>query len=598
MIKQIFSNRLLLALMLLLIATILYPKTVFAANSSLSKTGYDTLTNSYTQTTTGNITKWVISYNNLSDTPVGAQIDDVIPTNTQFVPGSLQLPQGWNSSYSSDNGDTYGSSDTGFSTTNLSFRNPTVDDPSTGLATTVSQPLSTTAQSGTGEDAYTPISYKNRYLGIVHHSTQPGNEIVCSSQISGACDGYPVALDLSGQTDFYTSINPLYYLEKDTGRLFFAAQRDVGYGIVCWDLNNDQMCAGNEYTELSSTGAKLGTDQPSRLLGVVEDNGCLYAWDNNLVMYSLDPNTFSTNCGGFGSRNLATAYSLPVYVPSQHNLLTSNYGPVASAQAIGNKIYFPINYSFRSDVNFFCGLSPSNYCENSRLVCFDPTVTDGSCSGWTTPSIGGANNVAQVTTGVFEDYIQNNPCVFFIDITSASTSTLCYQANTGTAASVPPNLSANVVAEAAALGTNTLAGSYEEVTTTNTSGDLITVFPFNRFSSDTISGAAGCYNWTLQDECTGWGSTGDGETTWTSWGSSTDVNGGNTRDYGYSIDENGCLLGLGDAGWLWSFGADDGSVPCLRSLSSFDITPSSFYCDGSGNVNGWNTVKISNTILR
>ncbi|MDQ5886392.1 MAG: hypothetical protein QG628_789 [Patescibacteria group bacterium] len=561
--------------------------TVFAADSSLSKTGIDTGNNSTTQIRAGQANKWVISYDNKSGGPASAQVDDSIPSGSVFSTGSVQAPPSWTTNYSNDGGAGYGSSDTGASTTNLRFSNPAVAETSNGAGEISSEPLASTAQSGTGEDAYMPIPYKGRYLGIVHHSTQAGNELVCSSQISGGCDNYPVSLSVSSQTDFYTSINPLHYLDQTTGRLFFAVQRNTGYGIACWDLNVDQMCAGNEYTQLSVSGAKLGADQPSRLLGVVKAGSCLHAWDVNLRMYSFDPSTFSTTCGGNTSQNLASTYGLPVYVPSQHNVGTTNYGPVASAEVINGKVYFPVNYSFRADINLFCGLGSTNYCESSRLVCFDPADVNGQCSGWTTPSIGGANVVTRLVTGVFQDKnSSNNPCVFFVDTLATTTSTNCYNAS-GVFYSPASNLEFNVIANTTALAGGLMA-SYEEVTTTNSSGDLITVFPFTKFTNAVTSGGAGCYNWTTGDECTGWGSNSDGETTWSS------INGGNTKDYGYAVDETGCLLGLGDAGWLWSFSADDGSVPCRRTVSNVTLNPSAYYCQGDGNVTGWDKVRVMN----
>lgn len=560
--------------------------TVFAANSTLSKSGSDLGNGSTTQIRAGQQNKWVISYNNTSGGPASAQIDDAIPTGSLFSSGSVQAPPGWNTSYSTDNGGTYAAPDAGNSTTNLRFSNPSVSEPGNGSGEISSEPLASTAQSGTGEDAYMPIPYKGRYLGIVHHSTQAGNELVCSSQISGACSNYPAGLTVSGQTDFYTSINPLHYVDQATGRLFFAVQRDVGYGVACWDLNTDQMCAGNEYTELSASGAKLGADQPSRLLGVVKSGSCLHAWDTDLIMYSFNPSTFSTTCGGNTTQNLASTYGLPVYVPSQHNVGTSNYGPVASAEVIGGKVYFPVNYSFRADINILCGFGSTNYCENTRLVCYDPAVLSGQCAGYTTPSIGGGNALTQLVTGVFQDKnSSNSPCVFFVDTLATSTAVNCYN-TLGVFYAPAANLQNNVITDATNI--NNFMASYEEVTTNNSAGDLITVFPFTRFTSSVDSGGGGCYNWTTGDECAGWGSNTDGETTWSS------INSGNTRDYGYAVDETGCLLGLGDAGWLWSFSADDGSVPCRRTVSTVTLNPSAYYCDGNGNVTGWNKVKVMN----
>ncbi len=570
---------------------------VSAASSSLNTTGKDSVTNNTSQVKAGNDIEWVISYDNSSSSPVSTVIDNLIAPGSSYKLNSVQLPPGWTSTFSTNGGGFYGSTDTGSSTTDLRFTNQVVANPSNGVGELVSQPLVSAAQSGTGEDAYIPIPFDGQVYGLIHHSTQAGNEIVCSQKDGTDCVGYPAALNLSGQTDFYTSINPLHYVDETNHRLFFTVQRDTGYGIACWDFQAVQFCAGNGYTELSSTGAKLSTRQPSRLLGLVNVGSCLYGWDVNLIMYTFDPATFSTTCGGFSNYDLATTYSLPVYVPSQHNVGGPNYGPVASAEVIDSKIYFPINYAFNADINFFCGGSPTNYCYNSRLVCFNPLSATGDCGGgWTTPSLGGANLNSRLVTGIFRDVNNSdNPCVYAINpLSGFSTATSCYNKTTGAGEAVPTNLVSNVVNDARAISGEGGSGfylmaSYEEINTTNSAGDSITIFPFTKFGAfgNSITGGAGCYNWNLADECAGWGSNSDGETSWAS------VNSGDTRDYGYSIDQTGCLLGLGDTGWLWSYNADDGSMPCQRSISSASLDPQAFYCSGTGNILGWNQVVTS-----
>ena len=576
-----------------------------AANSSLSLSGKDSVLNSTTTTERGNVVDWVLGYKNLSGSPASTQVHNVIPANTTYVPNSLQAPSSWTKNYSSNNESSYGVVDTGVSTTDIQL---TAQVPSGGPGSgqAAPQPISATQQSGTGFDAYMPIPYGDRTYAIVHHSTEVGMELVCSLRAGGSCPGFPLALNVSGQTDFFTSINPMHYVDT-SGRLFFAVQRSVGFGVFCYDLAAGGNCS-TPYTQWSAAGAVLGSQQPSRVLGVIEENGCLYGWDTNLVMYSFDPTNFATVCGAFGSRNLASGYSIPTYNPSTHNLSSSNYGPVASAQVIGGKVYFPVNYSFNDDLNLFCGFGSTNYCENSRLVCFDPLAASGVCSSWIPPSLGGANTPAVLATTVFNDVTNNRPCTVVIDVTPGtySSNLACFNAATGASVADPANFQSNLIDDARAIsgesGSNIyLMASYEEVTSTLPNGHTVTVMPFTKFGDllgNAIRGGAGCYDWTIADECLAWGSSADGETNWTAWGSSTAVNAGNTRDYGYAVDDAGCLLGLGDAGWLWSFNVDDASVPCRRSVSESTVTPSSFYCDGeAGHISGWDEVRVSNIAL-
>lgn len=567
---------------------------VYAANSSLSKRGYDTTTNSSTTIKSGVNNRWVIGYNNLSGSPASVLINDPIPAGSIFQTGSVQTPPGWITQYSSDQGNSYGVTDTGSNTTHLQFNNPLVAETANGSSEVATQPLATSSQSGTGEDAYMPIPYNGKVYGIIHHSTQAGNELVCSNTDGTICAGYPKALDLSGQTDFYTSLNSLSYLDKANGNLYFTAQRNNGFGMICWNLNSNNWCSTG-YTSLSASGAVLGADQPSRILGPAKVGNCLYGWDTNFVVYSYDITTMSAGCGTASTYPVGTTYSLPNYIPSEHNLLTSNYGPVSSLEVIDGKIYFVANYTFRADINLFCGITNTNYCETQKLICFDPTNVSGACMGWTTPNIGAAAQPIQYISTIFQDKgNSNNPCVALSEPNPGSMTTVvtCYDKTSGTSASVPANLVSNVFDDARVVindGGNALVSAFEEVVSTNSSGDIITVFPFTKGSifGNNRTGGAGCYNWTTGDECVSWGSNSDGETHWDT------VNSGNTRDYGYAEDESGCLLGIGDAGWIWSFSPDDGSTPCRRTVANVDLNPAAYYCDGDGNVTGWNEVKVS-----
>ncbi len=576
-----------------------------AADSTLTKTGTDNTTGSSAVSSGGGLINWVLGYNNTSAGPVSTVVHDVLPDGATFVPSSLQTPAGWSTSYSQDNGVSYSATDLGAATTDIEA-SAQLPQGGPGSGQQAPQPVSATQQSGTGYDAYMPIPYGDRVFGIVHHSTQVGKELVCSMRSGGDCTGYPLALDVAGQTDFFTSINPMHYVDAN-GKLFFAIQRTNGFGVFCYDLANNANCA-TPYTQWSASGGVLGAEQPSRILGVVEQGGCLYGWDTDLIMYTLDPVTLSTTCGSFGARNLATGYSLPTYNPSTHNFSPINYGPVASGQVIQGKLYFPVNYSFNDGLNLFCGFGSTNFCENSRLVCFDPLSANGVCSSWVPPSLGGANTPAKLVTTVLEDKTNQRPCTVMVDASPGvySSTLACFNATTGSSVTAPSNLQASVINDASILsgesGSNIyLMSAYEEVSSTLPNGHVVTVMPFTKFSDslgNTIRGGAGCYDWNTADECAGWGSNSDGETSWTAWGSSLAVNGGDTRDYGYAVDDAGCLLGLGDAGWLWSFNVDDGSVPCRRSVSQATIDPSGYYCDSSsGHATGWDKVTVSNVTL-
>ena len=78
------------------------------------------------------------------------------------------------------------------------------------------------------------------------------------------------------------------------------------------------------------------------------------------------------------------------------------------------------------------------------------------------------------------------------------------------------------------------------------------------------------------------------------------VNGGHTSDYAYTYDQaTGCMWGLGDAGFLWSFDARTGDNPCRVGKQAVElVSPTAFYCDGKpGHVQGWDAVRFVSTHL-
>ncbi len=99
-----------------------------------------------------------------------------------------------------------------------------------------------------------------------------------------------------------------------------------------------------------------------------------------------------------------------------------------------------------------------------------------------------------------------------------------------------------------------------------------------------VAGATVCHDWTADAACAGFPLPAAHPT----------VNGGATRDYGYSYDgTSGCLFALGDAGVLFSLDPATAVTPCLHSGASVKLTPSEFYCDGgTGHVQGYKDARL------
>ena len=105
------------------------------------------------------------------------------------------------------------------------------------------------------------------------------------------------------------------------------------------------------------------------------------------------------------------------------------------------------------------------------------------------------------------------------------------------------------------------------------------------FWGGALAGGTGCYDWTAAAICAGFPFP----------KTHPNVNGGNTRDYGYAYDETTqCLIGLGDSGFLFGLDPANGLTPCLRSGASVTMTPGAFYCDGNVHSQSYTNARLEN----
>jgi uncharacterized repeat protein (TIGR01451 family) len=104
-----------------------------------------------------------------------------------------------------------------------------------------------------------------------------------------------------------------------------------------------------------------------------------------------------------------------------------------------------------------------------------------------------------------------------------------------------------------------------------------------------VPGATVCHDWTHAAPCAGFPAP----------ALHPGVNGGNTRDYGYSYDATTrCLIGLGDAGVLFSLDPASGATPCVHSGAAVTLKPADFYCDGApGHVQGYTRARLTDIDL-
>ena len=207
-----------------------------------------------------------------------------------------------------------------------------------------------------------------------------------------------------------------------------------------------------------------------------------------------------------------------------------------------------------------------------QLGCFDP-ATASACAGWASSRpTGPAGNHTYNAYTAFDT--AGAPVGACSSTTGGTNVTTCYALD-GSALPAPP--------VAAALPGGIYVFNPEVVTDPNGH-----VRSYLAIWNGGVAGAALCHDWTTASACAGL----PGPITHPS------VNGGATRDYGYAFDPpSGCLIGLGDAGVLFSMDPATGATPCVRSGGQVTLRPGEFYCDGGSHVQGYTAARLTGVDL-
>ena len=294
--------------------------------------------------------------------------------------------------------------------------------------------------------------------------------------------------------------------------------------------------------------------------GVVQANGLIYAVSTTGEVLCFNP-VDGTACSGFPFN-----IGLPLDFGTTDR---TNFGYLGTMHSINGQIYI-------TDVDTG---------QKATISCFDP-VNKAKCTGWATPKpLGSPQLVANIFTA-FDAASQPIGVCSIVDwLDPRSGTVLCFHFD-GSSLPVPPGLQALV-------STNVITGGYNvfanPLSTTAPNGDLESFFPFWSVTAAppfTRASATYCYDWTTQARCTTFGTNGI-------LNGPPDVNKGDPRPYGYASDGNGCLYGLGDAGYLFSFDATTGASPCRITTTTAQLQPSAFYCDGQpGHVSGYGTFSL------
>ncbi|MFC4034349.1 hypothetical protein ACFO3J_23140 [Streptomyces polygonati] len=541
------------------------PITAAAGTSTLSKTARNLTHPGQSPAEHGDTVNWAVSYHNAGQgAPAPATITDPVlgaGTAQSYVPGSLKVPPGWTPSWSSDGSD-FTPVDQGAATTAVRASNPEATADGTSVRADLLPPVQAGARS-TGGDGFTPILHRTaagdvEAWNIYHHTGPAAPLVVCNDLSAGQpCAGGPWPRPLntasgplgSGATgDIFTTLTPQYVVDPARpGVVYYPAVAAGAVGVGCLDLDARANCG---FTALLASGG--APSSANGLAGLVMTGGDLYGVASTGQVLCLTVAT-RTPCAG---------QPYAAIVPPNHDQPGATYSLyMGSLVLIGGRVY----------ASSAPQTSGSTITGPPALGCFDP-ATGQACAGWTTPHPAGPD-ANSYTYNAFASYDTagdpNGVCS--ADSSGAAPATRCYALDGGPA-------------PAAATGLDGLPGGVlvfdPEVVTA--AGDTRSYFAV---WGGPLPGNTVCYSWTHAQPCAGFPAAAGHPA----------VNGGVTRDYGYSYDATTrCLIGLGDAGVLFSMDPATGASPCVHSGATVELRPSAFYCDGGpGHVQGYTRARLT-----
>lgn len=505
----------------------------------------------------GDTLDWTVTYKGTPAPGTPATITDPISAGQTYVPGSLHVPPGWASGWSTD-GSTFTGTDQGAATTAVRGTSPADTGGGTAVSGDLLPPVQAAARA-TGGDGFTPILFRAPDGDVeawnIYHHTGPANPlVVCNDLSSGQpCAGGPWPRPLnttagplgSGSTgDIYTTLTPQYVQDPDhPGVVYYPAVAANSVGAGCLDLGARANCG---YVALESS-----TGSPSAANGLA---GLVAAGDGKAYGVA---STGEVLCLDMASHSPCTGQPFAAIVPPNHDGPGATYSLYMGAMAV-------------ADGRVYASSSPQNGVTPTSLGCYDP-ATGTVCAGWATPHPAAADPNAY-TYNAFVSYdtagAPNGVCT--ASSSGAAPVTGCFALDGGA-----------LTAPATGLGQlpgGTLVFTPEVV---NAGGDNRSYFAE---WGGPLPGNTTCYSWTHAAPCAGFPAAAPHPA----------VNGGVTRDYGYAYDATTrCLYGLGDAGILFSMDPATAGSPCLHTGASVTLTPADFYCDGSSHTAAYTQARLT-----
>ncbi|MBB5959554.1 hypothetical protein FHS29_006175 [Saccharothrix tamanrassetensis] len=501
----------------------------------------------------GGTASWTVDYDNNSAAIGAAAITDQIGSAHAYVPGSLRVPPGWTPQWSAD-GTTFQGAEPASGTVAVRAANPAARPGGTVLASELTPPVQAAA-TATGGDGFTPLLHRTpsgslQAWNIFHHASFAQPKVVCSELATGSlCAGGPWPKTLntavgplqSGSAgDISSPLAPQYVRDPATpSHVYYAAITASSVGVGCLDLAAAANCG---YWPLLATGGSPAA--VNNLAGLVEVAGNLYGVAT----------TGAVTCWTVSSKSACPGQPYAPIVP-----------PNGSNPAAPASLYLGAMTVVAGKV--FASSSPQAG-QVPAMGCFDP-ATGSACAGWGTPRpLGPANNY---TYNAYTAYDTSGAAVgACAGTTGGSNVTTCY--TTAGAPLAAPSSAASLPGGVLVFNPEVIVGPDGHTRS------------YLAIWGGPYAGAAICHDWTTGAGCAGFPNP----------ASHPNVNGGHTRDYGYAFDSTTqCLIGLGDAGVLFSMDPATGASPCVRSGAAVTLTPADFYCDGGTNhVTGYLSARL------
>ena len=490
----------------------------------------------------GQTIQYVLSYSTGTTLPTGTvSIDDTLSANLAYVNASIVAPPGWSwtlPGYSPGNHEVY--SHPGFGP---------------GTSFIINVPVSDRALVGqTGGDGTIPIPVGNNVYGIQHHLDAGSATIMCwqLSSLAKCAGTWPrsIGSDLMTPTVVRHAVvgSKIYY---PTARVAGSgATATTTPGIGCWDTVPDAPCAftplpgGPAWVGIPPVASNFGLDP---LLGGIAADPSLA----RLFMYAVNSSSTPTN---------GQVYCVPLSVGA-----CAGWSSVPTLTAGGN--------SFTDMILEETAGGPATrlyVAHSTKITCLSLTTNGALCApNW-------LNVATTVPRGLTLSPVLNP---------SGAMIRVCLHpfpnglpACVDTATGAPVTLTG---ALAAAMGS--MSGKYV-FAAYRVPGTVRVLYP-NGVPSNATSPL--CFDFSTGMVCA------PPAPFVPAWATSN-----NFKDYGYAVDPaepDRCLLGLGDAGFVWRFARDGGfdANGCVKRVeATFDIN--SFFCAIKPKEPTWGSVVIKN----